>query len=180
MPEVCEEDILRSGILLNEAEQEWQLQARNVLSTLELKINSNVNSNVGRRNQDHSSRTRQQPIRHSPRVHFQSHRYRTSLRVTAKSRILEPRLEKGNEYFELWSLYFVWIIILFDLEFDVTPVRVVVSLDLVQRPQFRSLVVSNFFLVWLHLLMVTFLLIGYGSWFSFSLFLSHFSFSILS
>ena len=54
-----------------------------------------------------------------------------SLRVTAKSRILEPRLEKGNEYFELWSLYFVWIIILFDLEFDVTPVRVDVSLDLV-------------------------------------------------
>ena len=53
------------------------------------------------------------------------------LRVTAKSRILEPRLEKGNEYFELLSLYFVWIIILFDLEIDVTPVRVDVSLDLV-------------------------------------------------
>ena len=27
-----------------------------------------------------------------------------SLRVTAKSRILEPRLEKGNEYIELQSL----------------------------------------------------------------------------
>ena len=53
------------------------------------------------------------------------------LRVTAKSRILESRLEKGNEYFELRSLYFVWIIILFDLEIDVTPVRVDVSLDLV-------------------------------------------------
>ena len=51
--------------------------------------------------------------------------------MTAKSRILEPRLEKGNEYFELSSLYFVWIIILFGLEFDVTPVRVDVSLDLV-------------------------------------------------
>ena len=53
------------------------------------------------------------------------------LRVTAKSRILEPHLEKGNEYFELSSLYYIWIIILFDLEFDVTPVRVDVSLDLV-------------------------------------------------
>ena len=51
--------------------------------------------------------------------------------MTAKSRILEPLLEKGNEHFELLSLYFVWITILFGLEIDVTPVRVDVSLDLV-------------------------------------------------
>ena len=62
---------------------------------------------------------------------FSPNAIESPLRVTAKSRILEPRLEKGNEYFELWSLYFVWIIILFGLEIDVTPVRVDVSLDLV-------------------------------------------------
>ena len=34
-----------------------------------------------------------------------------SLRVTAKSRILEPRLEKGNEHFELWSLFFLRLLL---------------------------------------------------------------------